>query len=240
MTSEVDLYAQVADLAPSRDPGAALMLGGTHWHEMQARDSNPHDAETCRLLSLAAIEAAHPSAAELWRTRALVRFALSGWHEGVGAVVMGRAFTALARRNDDYVRGQTIDVIRGSEGALKLIDELQPFLRAASSGISVGPQSPSQEILARFYYEKRGFLMVTLGRWDEALTAYDRAAAVAEETGSARGVVKVQAGRALVMYLSGAEAAGASETAAALHEARALGEFDIVSAAEHNLQVNAA
>lgn len=87
---------------------------------------------------------------------------------------MGRAFTALSLANDDYVQGKSLDVIRGSQAALDLLDELGLFLRAAPSGISVGPRSPSRSVLARFLHEKRGFLLLALGRLNEARASYER------------------------------------------------------------------
>lgn len=237
MAEAEDLYRQIADLAPSADPAGALSLGNAHWTELAARDPNPHDAETCRLLSLAAIEQDSPDfvTAEVWRTRALARFTLTGWHEGVAAVVMGRAFTALSLANDDYVQGKSLDVVRGSQAALDLLDELGLFLRAAPSGISVGPRSPSRSVLARFLHEKRGFLLLTLGRLDEARASYEKAAVVAE--GNPRGTVKVRLGRALVDYLAGARSTALAETTAAVEEAVSLREEDLIEIGEHNIVV---
>lgn len=237
MRDAVELYVQIADLAPSADPVAALSVGNAHWAEMAARDPNPHDAESCRLLSLAAIEQDPPDleVAELWRMRALARFTLTGWHEGVAAVVMGRAFGTLSRVNDDYIKGSTLDVIIGSQVALDLFDELSLFLDAEPSGISVGPRSPNQGVLARFLHEKRGFLLLTLGRLAEARESYSQAAAVCK--GNPRGEVKVRLGSALVDYLDGSAEAARDETRAALTVARELGEIDLVEKGERNLAV---
>ena len=141
MTAPEEIYGQLADLAPSGDPAAALRLGAAHWAEMSARDPNAHDAESCRLLSLAAIEQNPPDfvTAEVWRTRALARFALVGWHEGVAAALMGRAFSELGRANDDYAAGATLDVIRGSEAALYILNEHELFIRVAPSGSASVP-----------------------------------------------------------------------------------------------------
>jgi len=237
MRDAIELYIQIADLAPSVDPVTALSVGNAHWAEMAARDPNPHDAESCRLLSLAAVEQDPRDfeVAELWRMRALARFTLTGWHEGVAVVVMGRAFGTLSRVNDDYAKGETLDVINGSQVALDLLDELSLFLDAEPSGISVGPRSPSRGLLARFIHEKRGFFLLTLGRLAEARESYNKAAAVCK--GNARGEVKVRLGSALVDYLDGSAEAAWNETRAALAVARELGESDLVETGERNLAV---
>lgn len=233
------LYREIADLAPSVDPEAALALGEQHWAEITGREPNPHDAETCRLLSLAAIEQQPPDfvLADVWRTRALTRFALTGWHEGVAWVAMGRAFVALAQVNNDYPGGQTIDVIEGSMSAVDILDELKPFLQVPPSGISVGPRSPSQSVLARFLHEKRGFLLLLLRLLDEARESYEQAAVAAQ--GNARGAVKVRLGRALVEYVAGEHQLAVAETKAAVREARELGRDgeDLVEIGAYNISV---
>lgn len=233
------LYRAIADLAPSVDPKAALALGERHWPEIAARDPNPYDAETCRLLSLAVVVEQPSDAllADVWRTRALTRFALTGWHEGVASVAMGRSFVALAHVNNDYRRGVTLDVLKGSQAAVDILDELKPFLQVPSSGISVGPRSPSQPVLARFLHEKRGFLLMLLGLLDEARESYELAASVAE--GNARGTVKVQLGRVLVEYIAGAHETALAETRTAVGTARELGRDgeDLVEIGEHNIAV---
>ena len=64
-----ELFEVVADAAPAD----ALNVGHANWSSISGRDANAHDAETCRLLSLAAIVAS-PDEAETWRVRALVRY----------------------------------------------------------------------------------------------------------------------------------------------------------------------
>lgn len=234
MTAPEEIYGQIADLAPSGDPAAALRLGAAHWAEMSARDPNAHDAESCRLLSLAAFEQ-KPSdvvTAEVWRTRALARFALVGWHEGVATVLMGRALAELSRVNDDYADGATLDVIRGSEAALDHLNELELFLRIEPSGFSVGPRSPSQSVLARMLPEKKGLLLLALGRLGEARASYEEAAFVAK--GNPRGEVKTRLGRALVDYMAGEERLALTETRSAVELAQKMGEEDLVEIGQHN------
>lgn len=237
MPDAAELYRQIADLAPSAEPKTTLLVGEAHWAEMALREPNPHDAESCRLLSLAALEQT-PSdlaVAELWRTRALARFTLLGWHEGVASVVMGRALTVLSLENADYAQGKNLDVIRGSHVALDVLDELEVFLRAVPSGISVGPRSPSPKLLDRFLHEKRGFLLLVLGRLDEAMESYTKAAVFAD--GDPRGAVKVRLGRALVDYTAGAREVALADTRAAVEEARAAGQTDLVKTGESNVSV---
>lgn len=237
MTAAEQLYLAVAELAPSVNPRAALALGRDHWDELSARDPNPHDAETCRLLSLASIEQAKPDfpMAELWRMRALARFALTGWHEGVAAIAMGRAFTALSTQNNDYSLGKTLDVIEGSQTALELLEDLELFLRVPPSGITVGPRSPSQTVLRRFLHEKRGFLLLALGRVQEATASYDQAEICSR--GNPRGEVKVQLGRALVVYMAGDVARALMDTREALGKACELREADLVKIGGYNIAV---
>lgn len=238
MTAE-ELFALLFELAPNVDPDAALALGEVQWPAMASRTPCPHDAESCRLLSLAALELNPPDflAADLWRTRALTRFALSGWHEGMAAVLMGRALTALSKANEDYPNGKTLDVIQGCRPALAFLDELEYFIRASPSGISVGPRSPDQALLARFLHEKRGFLLLALGDLDAAKQSYKEASAAA--VGNPRGSVKVRLGHALVDYVSGARSEALADTRAALADAKQLGPagIDLVEWGEANVTV---
>lgn len=231
------LYRRIADLAPSSDPEAAIAIGESHWGEIAAREPNAHDAETCRLLCLAAIEQAPPDfpLANLWRDRALELFTQTGWHEGVGTLLMGKAFAALSEANDDYVHGRTLDVIRGSQEALDLMDGILPLLDREPSGVTVGPRSPSKALLTRFYYEKRGFLLLALGELGQAAESYGRAAESAR--GEARGTVKVRLGRALVQYEAGARDAALAETIDAADAARELGDKDLIETGERNREV---
>jgi tetratricopeptide (TPR) repeat protein len=208
---------------------------------MAAREPNSFDAESCRLLSLAAIEQNPPdiNLGEVWRTRALVRFTLIGWHEGVGAVLLARAFGALSIENGDYPdgNGKTLDVMRGSSAAVDILDEIVSLMDAAPSGIRVGTRSLDKDLLERFYYEKRGFFLLALGRLDDARASYVRAAEVAAAAGSKRGQVKVRLGRALVEYASGSREVALAETRVAVDDARTLGEDDLVKTGEQNLTV---
>ena len=209
---------------------------------MRQRVANPHDAETCRLLALCALELEERdiAQAEVWQVRALARFALLQWTEGVAAVFMGRAFSVLARDNSDYPKGVFLDAINGSLNALSVIDELEPFAKAPGSGVSVGTRSPSPALIERFLYEKRGFLLMLLKRFDEARESYKQAAEVA--VGNARGELKVRAGAALVDYLDAVNTdndatKATGETIKVLELAREAGETDIERTAAHNVEV---
>lgn len=236
------LFEAVSDVAPSRDPLGALELGASKWSAMRVREPNAYDAETCRLLYLCALELEKQDIpkAEVWRVRALARFTLLGWTEGVAAIFMGRAFSVLALENSEYVNGATLDVVHGSLNALAIIDELEPFAQAPGSGISVGKRSPSPALIKRFLHEKRGFLLLLLKRYEEARASYSRAAEAA--LGSSRGELKVRAGAALVEYLdalaSGSDVTTPTNATAEVHaRARDSGEIDIERTAMQNVQV---
>ena len=237
--SAVDLNRQIAILAPSVDPKAALRLGETYSAEITARDPNPHDAESCRLLSLAATEQDPPdfALATQWRDRALDLFTRIGWYEGIAAVLMAKAFIALAKRNDDFPRGKTLDVIEGSEDAVDLMDEILPFLQRDPTGITVGELSPSHAVLSRWYHEKRGFFLLALDRVGEARESYELAAEAA--AGNPRGTVKVRLGRALVDYVAGSHDTALPDTRNAVDDARRLGpgSQDLVEYGERNIAV---
>ncbi|WP_457099651.1 hypothetical protein [Microbacterium sp. P5_E9] len=237
MTSPQELYESVADLAPSVDPARALSIAVAAWDEMKARAADPHDAETCRLLALAAIDLPEPdfALAEIWRTRALTRFALTGWHEGVGVLQMSRAFIALARANDDYARGRTLDLIEGASETLVIMEELALFVRSAPSGITVGPQSPSTSLLARMLHEKGGFFLLTLRRLTDARESYDRAIAVSVEAGSLRGETKSRMGAALVDCFQGDRDRAIQSTEDGVAVSADAGFPDLVAIGKHNL-----
>ena len=245
MSAESDVYEQIYELAPSRDPATATRLADDHWPQMLERAANPHDAETCRLVYLAHLERDDRDlrAVDRWRTRALARFGLLGWREGVAAVMMSTVFVILAQDNDDYPAGTTLDVLRPSPDALDLLAELEPFTVGEGSGFRVGPRSPNPALIARFVHEKRGFLLLLAQRYDEAQASYRRAATAA--LGSPRGELKVAAGAALVEYLSHLDGGGdlresLAATRAALEQARAQHEDDIATTAGHNAAVIAA
>jgi tetratricopeptide (TPR) repeat protein len=239
MTTPAELYGRIADHFSAGEHEEALAIASDHWPEMREREANAYDAESARLLALSAIEQTEVSfgLAELWRTRALTRFSAIGWHEGVAMYIMARAFVDLSMTNSDYADGRTLDVIAGSIEALSMFDEIELFLRMPSSGISVGERSPSKAGLERFFHEKRGFLLVVLGRLEEARESYDRAIAVATAAGNRRGIVKSRMGRALVDYLAGDTEGAARVTADGVAEASSTGHPDLVDIGTHNVAV---
>lgn len=238
--SAEELWRAVYDA--DQEPAHALALAEEQWPAMHARPATPHDAETCRLLSLAALklEEVNLVLAERWRTRALARFALLGWKEGVAAVFMGRAFVALAQANDDYPDGLTLDRITGSTESLEVMRELVPFAAGPASDFEVGDRSPSPKLIERFLHEKSGFFEMLLGRYEEARASYERAAQAA--VGSIRGEIRVRAGLAMVDYLQdlhdgGDGAAGMASTAEVADAARNAAQHDVARAARHNVEV---
>lgn len=236
-----ELFRQVFDRAPSRDPSAALTLGADQWMWMAARPATAEDAETCRLLSLAALEPDihDPVAMVTWRSRALTRFALLGWQEGIAALLMGDAFRALSIVNADYPEGRTLDKVTGSRDAISIIEQIEPFSHDPGSGISVGRRSPSPALVRRWLYEKRGFFRMVTGDFAGAGEDYDRA--LVENEGSRRGQIKVRLGRALVDYLAalpaGVDPAPFVGTTAQLRAQLDQEDVDLLRASGHNLEV---
>lgn len=152
------------------------------------------------------------SAASQWRARALSRFVITGWKEGVAAIIISGSFSELARVNDDYPAGQFLDVIKPAPAALAILDEAASCAAETPSGITVGPNSPSPELIARWVNEKRGFHLLLQGDYRASRKAYERALEMAGF--SRRGRVKVQLGLELLNYLEALASGGlASSTA---------------------------
>lgn len=206
------------------------------WPAINSRSERPEDAETCRLAMISAASLKLYAVGVLWQARALARFVALDWHEGAAAVIMSNAFRLLAIANDDFVDGETFDVLRPAPEAVQVLEELLPFTEGPGRGFTCGP---TPELIARFVHEKSGFLLAVERRWEEALAAYDRALKyVALEP---RGQVKVQLGRAAVSYLSerdagrdGKEAVRLTEQLAA--DPRTLEHEDLTGTAQTNLK----
>jgi hypothetical protein len=188
---------------------------------------------------LAAVQREDFSAVRLWRTRALARFTAIGWVEGVALLIMGEAFSELARVNDDYPAGRTLDLIRPSAVALGIISELERFTVGQGTEFRLGPSAPSQPVLRRLFHEKRGFLLLLDGDYDSARASYDKALVAAGS--HQRGRVKVRLGRLLVDYVSLESDDGkdgiATETLELSQGARNASSTDVAEAAETNATV---
>lgn len=238
-----ELYSSVHELFVDAytSAGAARLqaLVDSEWPQVREREANAEDAEVCRLAMLAAAHMQNYGAVRLWRARALARFAAIGWVEGIASIIMGEAFVELARANDDYSRGRTLDLIKPSRVALGVLGELERFTVGRGSGFHLGPSSPSQAVLKRLYHEKRGFLLLLGGAYDEARASYDRACDAAGT--HQRGQVKVRLGRCLVDYLAAdnadARARIAQRTDLLRQEALGASSLDIAETAEINVQV---
>lgn len=237
-----ELLAALFELAPTNDPRSGLALGDAEWPAIEARPANAEDAETCRLVSLCATELAEYRRADLWRERSRTRAQALGWQELVAALDMSKSFIALSRRNDDYSRGRTLDVIDGSPEAVALIGELQPVADGPDSGISVTPRSPSRALIRRFVVEKRGSFQLAMKDWEGAAASFTAAIDAAE---GPRGRMKARAGLALADYSRGLEVdddAAQDEALAVTREVAAVasaseGDGDIAAAARHNAEV---
>lgn len=241
-----DLYDEVCKLfllAHTADGAERLVrLADEQWPRLASRASTPQDAEMCRLTMLALVQQQAFAVARIWRARSMARFAQLGWVEGVGILLMGDAFVELARANDDYRAGRTLDVLRSSATALAVIDEVERIAYGEPSGFGLGPGSPTQPVLRRLAHEKRGFLLLIAGDLEAARTSYDRAY---EAAGThPRGRVKVTLGRLLVDYVAAADAADptarlqlADDTERWGREAGAVGAADIAEVAEANAPV---
>lgn len=73
------------EATPSRDAAPALALGIQHWPEVAAYQESAYDAETCRLVSLAAATIGGFDEQWMWGTQALHRFARLGRGAGVAS-----------------------------------------------------------------------------------------------------------------------------------------------------------
>lgn len=222
-----ELFEVVADAAPAD----ALNVGHANWSSISGRDANAHDAETCRLLSLAAIVAS-PDEAETWRVRALVRYSAIGWHEGVAMCVMMQALSVLRRANGDYGAGTTLDVIQPSRRAEAILDEMTISMRSSPSDFKVGRRSPSESLVARSYHEKKALLRLVA---QDYVAASDELRQARGASLNERGQVKVDAWSAVVSYLSGESDAGILEMQELRSRAEGAGFRDIAEIANRNL-----
>lgn len=238
---EKALLATVFDLAKN-DPASALETADAHWPEAAARQPNPEDAETCRLSAVSAAELELFDKSRLWRARARRIGEQIPWPELIAALDMADAFVALARRNDDYIHGRTLDVIEGSPEAVRIMQSLAPIAEGPGSGIVVTPKSPTTTLIRPFVLEKTGSFLLALGDVDGAARSFEDAITHAE---GPRGVLKSRGGLALANYLRASDAghddgidAAAAETAAVASEFAALGEdHRTIAIAQHNTDV---
>ena len=238
-----ELYSTVCDLSlNAHEPSGAARLHAlveAEWPRVSEREANAEDAEVCRLAMLASAQRQDFRAVRLWRARALARFASIGWVEGVAYILMSEALEELARENDDYARGQTLDLLKPSVLALGILAEMERFAVGPGSGFQLGSSAPSQMVVKRLYHEKRGFLLLLSGAFDEAGASYDRAY---EAAGThKRGQVKVRLGRCLVDYLA-ADSADvrdriAQQTDLLHQEALDASSLDVAQTAELNAKV---
>jgi hypothetical protein len=236
------LYGEVADLflnAHTREGAQKLLaLVDSQWPQMAARTPGAHDAEVCRLAMLTAAQEQDYSRVRLWRARALARFAAIGWREGIALIIMGEAFIELARENDDYARGRTIDAIKTSGVPLDVVAEIDRFTTGAPSGFALGPGCPSQAVLRRLVFEKRAFLQFVMGDAEAAHASYVQAY---DAAGNARGRVKVRLGQLLVEYTTASNEEErqrcAEETEQLAAQAREASSADVAETAEANAEV---
>lgn len=238
------LYAAVSEasvIAHTHDGAVAVVdLANDNWDDIARREANAEDAETCRLVALAAAQLEDFPALRLWRARALSRFAAIGWTEGVASILMGEAFAELARVNGDYPDGKTLDRLRASSVALGIFDEMERFAFGPGSGFRLGPGSPTRDVIKRFFHEKRGFLLLigSTANRVAARRSYELALEAAQD--NERGQVKVKLGLALIDYLE-SPSRSASEAIDRTEElgkaALALGRQDLSDIAAMNVHV---
>ena len=234
------LYTEVCDLflAAHMGEGAKrlIRLAEEQWQYVARRASNPHDAETCRLTMLALVQQQDFESARAWRARSMARFAQIGWFEGIGSLLIGEALAELARQNDGYANGRTLNVLVPSNIALAIMAEVERLGYGEPSDFALGPGSPSQAVLRRMVHEKQGFLLLVAGDHVSALAAYDRALEAAGD--HPRGRIKVRLGRLLVENSTATEpdvrSRLAEETKRLGYEASKIGSVDVAEIAERN------
>lgn len=230
-----DLLNTVKRTWSDGDYGRVLDIVTAEWPAVSSRSKIPQDAETCRLAMISAASLKRYTESVLWQARALTRFVVLDWREGAAAVIMSNTYRLLAMANDDYVKGVTFDVLQPAPEAALVLADLIPIAEGPGRGFDFGP---NPELVARFVYEKSGFLLTIERRWEEAAAAYDRA--LDYVTHEPRGQVKVPLGRAVVTYLSerdagrdGLDAAAVTERLAA--DPRTLAHRDLSELATTNL-----
>lgn len=199
-----ELFDQVDGTWWNDGAAQALALVTERWPEIAARPTlTAEDGEVCRQAYLAAKRLGFHEDALLWKVRALSRFAAVGWGVGAAAILMTEVHRLLARANDDYAAGKTLDLLQPSPHAAEVLEELRPFTGAdaADPRFDFGP---TPTLIARFYHERRGILATIEGRYSDAEEAYAVAAdAAANEP---RGAIKVDGNRALAQYLAALDA----------------------------------
>lgn len=212
----------------------ALRFAAARWREQEALPASVDDAEACRLLMLAATRLESWEEQVTWRARAMTRYTLLGWWEGIATLTMGEAFRALAIANEEYARGKTLNVIVGSPAAVSIIGELEFFLTLPGSGRTAGGLSPNPRLLRRFLFEKRAFFRLVDRDVHGARADYERALA---ENEGLRGRIKVGLGLVLVDLLDGtvdaAVAASATEALAAQLDEE---HGDLLEISAHNVE----
>lgn len=174
------------------------------WDSLGALAPTKDAADLCRITMLSHYRLAaggrfheHYLSGYLWRVRALIRAAASGWVAGVVALAQTEALRIQSAENHGVPTSSP--EYRVVPQARDILSELEPYADPDDPGDS--PLQPSPRVVGRLLYEKRGFLHYLAGHYEAALADYDKAL---EFTGKdERAELKVLGGRASVLYAAG-------------------------------------
>jgi len=231
------LLAHLRDLAKDDRQQAVVEVATRALPSIQAREANAADAETCRLTMLALFQLGDWEPGYVWRMRALVRAAASGWLGGVLVLVQTEAFRIQSVANGPTHPSSEDYVVR--DAALEILEEMHPYLDLeADHGI---PWS-SRRFFARIYWEKTGFLHYAARRYAEALRCYE--AALTCTGGDERGALKIPGGIALTRYMASSDpevrAFALAEMRTVLDRCTAADQTELAKIARHNVEAMAA
>lgn len=229
------LLLTIQRLTKRNELDEAVRVADKHWDEMKARDACVEDAESCRLTMLACLDLGRREhdrhrEAVVWRVRAVARAAALGWGELIMALSLPDVLGIVRDANPS---AETLTSMIIPDAALTAWEEALPFLELDPTA----PRHPDGPILARLYWEKRGFMLCARREYAVAIESYDRA--LEFTAGTERGMLKVKLGRALCVYLRDTEGRtrAVTDTAELLRRCREVEQLQLAEVAERNLAV---
>lgn len=174
------------------------------WDELGAVPPSRAGADLCRITMLAHYRLGanggsheHYLRGYVWRVRALVRAAASGWTAGILVLAQTEALRVQWAGNMGLPVGSSDYAVVPQ--AAQILDEFEPYADIDDAGDS--PLQPSPRVVGRMLYEQRAFLNYLAGDYEAAVTNYDVALDYAGE--DERAELKVLAARASAIYAGG-------------------------------------